>query len=285
MKRSVLLPIFLISYIIVIFPFTSHLRNKPFSEKLGYVPQPEILRLISADQKQLVSAALMFTTITYYGGFYEKIAARLDASPDYFDMYKMIATAVRMDPYNMDGYYFAQAVLAWDVRGIHEANELLEYGMKYRDWDYYLPYFAGFNYAYFLKDYANAAAYYKRVGELLGTDLPINLAGRYMYESGRTDMAINYLSLMIKSGRNEAVTKNLQIRLEAFKEARKIELAVEKFQQKTKRLPSSVDELLRFGYLKELPVDPYGGAFYIEKDGKVRTTSKFAFGVVRQRQK
>jgi tetratricopeptide (TPR) repeat protein len=154
--------------------------------------------------------------------------------------------------------------------------------MRYRDWDYYLPYFAGFNYAFFLKDYANAAIYYKRAGELLGTDLPINLAGRYMYESGRTDMAIAYLREMIRGAGNEAVKNSLQIRLNAFEAVRTIEQAKGPFHRTFHRYPVSVEELIRKGYLKELPVDPYGGMFYIDNQGMVRSTSKFAFGVAKK---
>ncbi len=61
----------------------------------------------------------------------------------------------------MDAYYFAQAVLVWDVGQVRLANELLEYGMRYRTWDYLLPFFAGFNYSYFLKDNEKAAQYYR----------------------------------------------------------------------------------------------------------------------------
>jgi len=32
------------------------------------------------------------------------------------------------------------------------------------------------------------------------------------------------------------------------------------------------------GILKGIPPDPYGGKFYLDKSGRVRTTSEFAFG-------
>ncbi len=60
------------------------------------------------------------------------------------------------------------AIIVWGAGLVSATNELPEYGMRYRTWDYYLPFFAGFNYAYFLKDYENAARCYKRVGELTG---------------------------------------------------------------------------------------------------------------------
>jgi len=56
------------------------------------------------------------------------------------------------------------------------ANDLLEYGMRYRTGISTCRFFAGFNNAYFLKDYARQAEYYKRAGELSGSELFINLA-------------------------------------------------------------------------------------------------------------
>ncbi len=281
MSRRVLLPILISSYLLVIFPFTAYMNNRAFVEKMGYVPAPEFLRLVSADQKQTLAAALMMKVIIYYGGQVEK-SKNQTVAVDYPGMFQVIRTSVILDPYNTDAYYFAQAVLVWGAHQVEAANELLKYGMRYRNWDYYLPYFAGFNYAFFLKDYANAAIYYKRAGELLGTDLPMNLAGRYMYESGRTDMAIAYLTEMIRGAGNEAVRNSLQTRLKAFLGVRTIEQAKELFHRTVHRDPASVEELMRKGYLKELPVDPYGGQFYIDKQGMVRSTSKFAFGVVKK---
>ncbi|MCK9419417.1 MAG: hypothetical protein M0R70_08585 [Nitrospirae bacterium] len=282
MNSRVLLPILISSYLLVLFPFTTYMKNKPFVEKMGYVPSPEFMRLVSADQKQALAAALMMKTMIYYGGLVERAKNQIAVTVDYPGIFQALSACVKLDPYNMDAYYFAQAVLVWDAQQVEMANDLLKYGMRYRDWDYYLPYFAGFNYAFFLKDYANAAIYYKRAGELLGTDLPMNLAGRYMYESGRTDMAISYLTTMIRGAGNEAVKQSLQTRLKAFQSVRTVEQAKEAYRGKFNRHPASVDELLGKGYLKELPVDPYGGTFYIDNQGMVRSTSKFAFGVVKK---
>lgn len=282
MNSRVLLPVLILSYLIVIFPFTAYMKNRPFVEKIGYVPSPELMRVVAADQKQLLAAALVMKTMMYYGGLVEQAKNQVAVPVDYPGMFQALSACTKLDPYNMDAYYFSQAILVWDVRQVESANDLLKYGMRYRNWDYYLPYFAGFNYAFFLKDYANAAIYYKRAGELLGTDLPINLAGRYMYESGRTDMAISYLTEMLRGAGNEAVKQSLQTRLKAFQSVRTIEQAKESFRGKFHRDPVSLEELRGKGCLKDMPVDPYGGTFYIDNHGMVRSTSKFAYGVVKK---
>lgn len=278
MKKSIpLLILALLSYCALILPFTSYMRNKPYVEKLGYVPSVPVVKAISADQKELVASVLVMKVLMYFGGLVEKTKNELPLPPDYPAMSRMIHGAVQLDPYNMDAYYFAQAILVWDVGKIDIANRLLDYGMRYRTWDWYLPFFAGFNHAYFLKDYATAAKYYQRAGELSGNDLFKRLAGRYLEASGQTELAIAYLSAMEKGERNPAIRKSYKVRIAAFKEVRRIELARDKYRAKIGRLPASVESLEHEGLLSSPPIDPYGGKFYFEEDGKVATTSKFAY--------
>jgi tetratricopeptide (TPR) repeat protein len=250
--------------------------RKPIVEKLGHVPKAEFLLVVSADQKQLVGEALIFDVLTYFGSLVEHNKTKVEIPPDYQAMSRMLHASVKLDPYNMDAYYFAQSILVWDVKQVQLANALLDYGMKYRTWDWYLPFFAGFNSGYFLKDYPGAARYYMRAGELSGNDLFMNLAGRYLNEAGQSELAIGYLDTMVKGAKNAAIRQTLATRLEAIKAARSIELARDAFLKKSGRLPASVPELVQAGLLPGIPRDPYGGSFYLDPDGKVRTTSNYA---------
>jgi tetratricopeptide (TPR) repeat protein len=266
-------------YLSVLLPFTSYMKSKPYGEMVGVVPKGDILKFISADQKEFIAATMIMKVLSYYGGVVDKSFNKLGLPVDHPAMSRSLHAAVKLDPYNMDAYYFAQATLVWDAKQVPLANELLEYGMQHRNWDFYLPFFVGFNYAYFLKDFAKAAEYYKRAGDLSGSELFINLAGRYLYESGKSKMAIDYLTVMEKSASTPAIKKTFQTRLQAIKEGHRIELARDRYMQEIGRMPGSIDELIQKGYLVGPLVDPYGGSFYFEPDGTVRSTSKFAFGV------
>lgn len=278
MKKIVYPALLLLLYLTILFPFTSYMKNKPYVEKLGYLPKGEVIKYLAADQKEFIAATLVLKVLMYYGGLVDKSFNKLELPIDYPAMSRTLHAAVKLDPYNMDAYYFAQANFVWDAKQFKIVNELLEYGMRYRTWDYSLPFYAGFNSAYFLKDFAKAAQYYRKAGELSGSDLFISLAGRYLYESGRSDLAIAYLTTMEKGAQSMTIKKAFQIRLKALKEGQRIEFARDRYMQETGHLPVSVDELLQKGYLLEKPLDPYGGKFYLEPDGSVRSTSKFAFG-------
>jgi tetratricopeptide (TPR) repeat protein len=271
----------LLLYGILIVPFTAYLHNKPVVERLGYVPSVSALKAVAADFKEVAAASLVLKVFIYYGGLVEKADNKVAISPDYASMSRLLHGATKLDPYNMDAYYFAQSFLTWDVKQYQLANDLLDYGMKYRTWDWYLPFFAGFNSAFFLKDYTAAAKYYQRAGELSGSDLSKLLAGRYLHESGQTELAITYLSAMLKGEKNPTIKKNYQLRLTAFQEVRRIEMAQHDYIAARGSLPATVEQLLSGGFLFPPPKDPYGGQFYLEPNGKVATTSKFAFARVK----
>jgi hypothetical protein len=281
-KYYFILPLLSACYILVVFALADYMRTKPFVEKLGYIPSVNTMKVLSADHKEFLGATLITKVLIYFGGLIEKADNKLQFSADYPAMSRTIDAALKLDPYNMDGYYFAQGILAWDVGKVELANSFLENGMKYRTWDWQLPYFAGFNYAFFLKDYGNAARLYRRAAELSGNEMFMNLAGRYMQRSGNTEMAIAYLGMMAKNTRQESIKKTLLTRRAAFIEVLKIEKARDDFVQRHGKLPGSLYDLVHGGFLNKIPQDPYGGKFSIQNDGSISSTSGFAFAVAKK---
>jgi len=263
-------------YIAIIIPFTNYMHSKPYVEKLGLIPSAKALKFITADQKELAAASIISKAYMYYGGIMDPESNKLNVPPDYAAISRTLFAALQLDPYNTDGYYFAQSFLTWDVHQYQVANNFLEHGMKYRTWDTQLPFFAGFNYAYFLKDYKKAAEMYQIAATRSGgSKLYSDLAGRYMQDGGETEMAILYLKSLEKGSRG-ALQESYQKRISAFEMVSLIEQARDRFKADHHKLPDSVETLFTSGYLKEIPKDPYGGTFYIDTDGKVKTTSKFA---------
>lgn len=277
-SHLLVLTLLLLAFGAIIGPFARHMSQKPYVEKLGLIPRPEVLTAFFPDYQELVGTSILTKVFLYFGSLAETSDVRkLAQTADYPAMSRAVHTALHLDPYNMDGYYFGQSILAWDVGQHQLANELLEYGMKYRTWDWQLPFFAGFNYAFFLKDYDSAARMYMRAGELSGESLFTRLAGRYLQESGETRMAIDYLSSLEKSASNPSIKKTFSVRIAAFKGVLTIEQARDRFTEAQGRIPASLDELIKSGYLAEIPADPYGGTFYFDERGQVRSTSKFSF--------
>ena len=246
---------------------------RPPEARLGFFPPAPVIKALSADQYQFVSHVISLQCLFYFGSLVE----RSSQSVDWWKLYRAIYTSTRLDPYNMDAYYFAQAVLTWETGMIEQVNELLKYGFAHRTWDWYLPFFISFNYAYFVKDFNKAAEYLEKVAELQPqVDWYATLAARYYYEGGSTALALAYLQEMIPTARSEAIRTRLLTRAQAFERILQIEKAIADYKKRFQRQPKELMELVRTGLLKKIPDDPYGGSFYLDKEGKVRTTSKLA---------
>lgn len=277
MKKPFFFAILLILYLFFMPRMTESLSSRPVSIKAGYLPSADILRPVVGEFKNLFSSWSMLRTIFYFGAIVEKDQKNINVTPEYWQMYNNLLQTVKLDPYNQDIYYFSQAIFTWDAGRIVETNQLLEYGMKYRITDWQLPFWAGFNYAFFLKDYDSAAQMFIRAGEISGDTFFKRLAGRYLQEAGKTQLAIDYLASLEKGARNPAIKKTFNVRIAAFKTVLAIEQARDRFSEAEARLPDRIDELLKSGYLAEIPADPYGGTFYFDERGQVRSTSKFSF--------
>jgi len=277
MVYRLLFVLLIAGYVICIVPFAAYMKNRPVAVKLGYVPSAEVLRVAVGDQKLLVAHIAVVKVLVYFGTLVENLQKKIVLPPEYQNMYTTLQTVVKLDPYNNDTYYFAQAAFTWEVGRAKEVNQMLDYGMKYRTWDYMLPFFAGFNAAYFLKQYEPAARYMQRAAELSGNPLLTNLAARYYYESDKSKIGIDFLEMMEKGAKDEQTRKLYRLRRTALQAVLSIQAAVSQFREQNGRLPGRLDELIEYGLLKRLPEDPYGGSFYLDNSGTVRTTSKFAF--------
>ena len=274
--RVLLVALLVACYGLLLPPLQRQLEQRAVAVKLGYTPAAEVLKLSVAEHRQAVASWIVLKVLFYYGSTIQAMLDNHPVRPEYFNMFNTLQTALKLDPYNMDAYYFAQGAFTWEVGRIREVNNLLDYGMKYRTWDWCLPYFAGFNEAFFLKDYKKASAYMQQAAELSGNPLFTRLAARFFYESGRVDLGLDFLDNAIKQAKEPRLREIFQLRRQALLAVRELENAIGRFHIGFQRSPQTLQELVSSGLLAALPVDPYGGEFYLDLQGKVRTTSNFA---------
>jgi tetratricopeptide (TPR) repeat protein len=255
-------------------PLTRMRDAIPLEVTLGFFPPAPVIKALSVDQYQFVSQVISLRCLFYFGALSEERRQ----VPEWDRLYRALYTATRLDPYNMDAYYFAQAVLTWDAGMTRRAVDLLEYGFAHRTWDWYLPFFLMFDYSYFLKDYNKAAEYAAKAVELKPEIFWLNtLAARYFYEGGRTKLALTYLKEMIATTRNKAIKKRMVTRAEALERILELEEAVAAYEERFGSAPRHLAEVVHRGIIERIPEDPYGGTFYLDEKGRVRTTSKLAF--------
>ena len=189
-------------------------------------------------------------------------------------MYDVLNASTDLDPYFLDPYYFANANFTWEARMAKETNTLLSKGSRYREWDWMLPFFMGFNEFYFLHDNALASEYLMEAAKR--PDAPPmmeTLAVRLAYKGNRTKIAIVFIQETLKKTKDKITRKDLEIRLEILQDVLALEQAMEVYRGKYGKLPLDLKQLQARGIIAHIPKDPYGGEFFIDKDGSVKTTS------------
>lgn len=276
MKLRWFAALLLLAHLALLPVLAGFMARRPVEVKLGYVPHPQVLKLVSADHALAVAEMAVVKVLFYFGTLAEKFNEKVIIRPERANMFRTLLTAVQLDPYNMDAYYFTQAAFTWEVGRVAEVNEMLEWGIRHRTWDPWLQFYVGFNYAYFLKDYARAAPYMRRAAELSGNPMFAGLAARYFYESEQVGLGLVFLEAMIAQSKDKAVRQTYELRRDALLAVQQIETALAAYRQRNGRSPGELQELVKAGLLDALPADPYGGEFYLDPEGKVRTTSKLA---------
>ena len=241
--------------------------------KLMLLPSKEMTKVVSFGN-ELLTAQLIFYNSMFFVGSLEKPPSLTTLR----ELYHTLDTVTYLDPYNLDGYYFANGLLSWNPSLLEPLNKLLLRGMAHRTWDWQLPFFYGFNQFYFLKKPKVAAVYFERAYRLnpKNTFLPTFIARLY-YQANATETAIAYLKEMIRTTENEKLRGFLLVRLETLQAVSLLEDAVKLYVSKYGTNPQSLEDLVNRGLLKEIPSDPYGGEFYLDEKGRVRTTSNFVY--------
>ena len=249
-------------------------RNAFLEEKfVEYTIPSQLLGPLSLEFKGLASDFLLVKFMAFIGGRTQQLNSFND--DDWQSVGNTLDTITDLDPYYWDAYLFAQLFLTWDEKNYMAANRMLQKAEEYITDDYRIPYYIGLNYYNFAKDYKNGYKYIMKAAKLPDSPFYLaSLAARFAAYSSDYQRGIVFLNEMLKQTSDPEIAEQYKFRIRALKIMYQLEQLVDSFRMKFHRLPSDLSELIQVGMINNLPDDPYGGKFYITKDGKIDTTSK-----------
>jgi len=253
-------------------------KNLPVDESGAYVLPAPLLKIASLEYSGLVSDLLFLRATVFYGGTMERVERPRVKDWEWHWMINLLDAASELDPYFYDLYYFANANISPAPGMLPAVNSMLEKGSRYRDWDWILPFYLGFNYYYQLQDNDKAVNFLMEGAKRPGAPTLLStLAARLAYRGKRTENAILFLQEILRKTDDEDTQKVYKDRLGALIGIYQLEKAVALYRERFGALPLSLNDLLSQGIIQALPVDPYGGRFYLETDGSVKTTSNLVY--------
>lgn len=237
---------------------------------------PEVMRVVSLQFKEIASDIAFLNAMTYIGGIRTQADTQRYLPEQYEWVHKTLKNSVALDPYFSDPYYLMNSFLIWDRYKAGEVNELIAKGADIRVLDFQLPFLAGFNYYYFLNNGEKSFFYLKEASKRSDNNpFFASLAARVAYKANKTEMAILYLEEQISQAKivgTDNVIERLKKRLEVLKGIRKIEVAVEAYRKLYSKLPGSINELVSLKLLDSIPKEPNGGSYYLDPNGRVKST-------------
>lgn len=209
--------------------------------------------------EQLVGIAIegLANSVTF------KLLDRIDVPADvlkstYEQLYSQFNTqkpVISMEAEKVFWYDQIQRTFTDDGNG---HGRMLAKGIPYvitDDWKKNLWRFVSFNYPDRQQVVADIDKYFQSFVDIL-SQTPWELHDKNIYEQISNDINITPLMLTLQTPAHQRVNQ-LTWRLKTGREALLTVLAVMRYQKDKGRYPSGLNELLREGYLKKLPMDPY----------------------------
>jgi len=244
----------------------------------GYTLPSGVTRILSVGNAGLLADFLFLKTSTFFGE--RQINDRTLSEDDWRFLVRSLETVTDLDPRFLDPYVFTQGVLAWEKGTTEEAIRILEKGFQHNPGYWRLPFYIGFDYFYFLGDYARGADYIGRAAAIPDSYsfLP-ELAARLYYYGRQSKTAILFLKDTLLTTRDPILRERLSLRMQALESAATLEELMARYKEEQGHEVARLQDLVTAGYLKQLPPDPYGGSWGILKNGRVFSTSKFVPGV------
>ena len=239
------------------------------------LPRVEFLRTLGAPQRPLLTEYYWLETI-------QSIGAAL-TEQEYRDVYDYANLVTDLDPLLYTAYYFAGLTISFN-RGretwvnTDESTAILEKGLKAFPQDMPLKLYLAYNLAYFKHDYRRAGFLLKEVAaDPRAPSYAGALATRLLAQSGDIDAGLALAKTLEESAPDEETRAAFALRVKQIQLERvlqQLDAAIAAYKARVGKLPSSVAELLISGDLTQLPVDPLGGRFYIDREGRARSDAE-----------
>jgi len=283
LRSAFLLAVLIVLHVIILQRAATESKRLPAVRESGILIPVPVLIISSLEYKGFVSDLLFIKALIFRGSSYErKDVPRI--TPDEWQWFNGILIAsTTLDPYFIDPYYLANAHMTWEAGMVRETNELLEKGTTYRDWDWLLPFYAGFNSFFFLHDNEKAVELLSKSSERPGPrEQLLSLAARLAYTDKKTENAIIFLAAILEKTEDRELRIQYMTRIHALQARLLLEKGVASYKKKHGRYPTVLQDLVKTGIITEIPKDPYGGNFTVDPQGRVESSSDFQL-MIRQR--
>jgi tetratricopeptide (TPR) repeat protein len=240
-----------------------HLRRGSVAREALYVRSTKALRWMSLGYTGLL--------VQYFGEQHQR------RTGDFRLLAPLLQITTELDPKLLPAYEFGANFLAPKPPGgaglPGAALALIQYGIEHNPNQWRLYYNLGFLYYLELKDYPHAADAFKQ-----GAALPVThpfmsiLAAQMAQHAGEFETARMLWLTAYQSTKEELIRQNAVdhlLALQVDEDVTRLEQVVERYREQRGRLPVTMGDLERAGFIRGTPVDPKGHPYKLMPDGRI----------------
>ena len=191
---------------------------------------------------------------------------------------KVFKTAIELDPRLLSAYFLGGMVVPVNKNDIPAAIRFLEEAAPLNRSAWQIPYWTGFNYLQ-TGEYEKAAQYYRQAAALPGAPryLVTNQAMLY-YRANKPEGALIYLEGLLESVKDPRALELIKRKIAWLKDLIVLDAKAREFKARFGGWPDSLDDLVARGLIAEIPQDPFGKGYFLDKrsdETDIRVRSKF----------
>lgn len=274
MKKIILIIILLLLIANLSYRIDSKKTSHELIGELMYFPSGFAVRALSLGFYVPLADMVWLRFIQYYGE-HRMTDARFDL------MYHILDILTTLDPYFVHAYTLGALMLTHDANRPDQAMALLKKGMQadYDEWR--IPFIYGFIHYVFLKNYEIAFSYMRiSAQKTTAPDMPKRWAAHMAYRKLgdlRTSLAL-WLDLHnnAKNPEEKAIAELYIKEIKMKLDLEYLNKKIEEFIAKIYRQPNSLYELVNYGFVDSIPIEPHSAEtikhYYYIKEGKAHST-------------
>ena len=251
--------------------FSLHLSKFSVQQKkkIYYTSSMDYLELISGSFRPLFAEMI----------FIKGILGLPEEAPDRMSYFlNLFNTSIDLDPKLINAYFLGGVVVPTGKEEVTTGIKFLKKGMALNPSEWRIPFWIGFNYLE-LGVYSKVIKYYRMASDLPGSPpyLKTNLAFLY-YKANRPQEGLLYLKGLCNFIKDNHILKIMKNKIKWLEKIVNLEKKIEEYREMHGVWPLNLDDLVKRKLIKEIPDDPFGKGYYLEKDllsGIPKVRSKF----------
>lgn len=246
-------------------------RSATQIEELAQLPRGEYLKPVLLGYHNLGADVVWLRLLQVLG-------KKRNTADEHEWIYHALDVVTTLDPQYDYAYYVGGVVLTNIANRVDLSNQLLEKGFKNNPDEWSIPFLLGYNHYFVLGDAAKAAEYIAAAARLPGGPayLP-GLATRMYAEANNPETALQFLETLWRQTQDEGMREVIAKRAKEVmieRDIRSLELAVQQYSAKHGHLPDRLHDLVSGGSLTQIPQEPFGGVYELDrKTGKVTSST------------